>query len=82
MAGDIVRAWKYVPQCCGSLVCHPFQALQPVGKFGGLICLHIAIDQFTDFSRVRRSELAGSHGREHGRDDSRGILSAIDCLAR
>jgi hypothetical protein len=60
------------------LVCHPFQALQSLGKLGGLICLHVAVDQFADLGGVRRRYLAGSHGGKHSRSDGRGILGSID----
>ena len=40
------------PAMPASLAGHPFQPLQALGKFGGLICLHVAIDQFADLGGV------------------------------
>jgi hypothetical protein len=63
------------------LASHPFQALQAFGKFGkfgSLICLHIAIDQFSDFSRVGWGNFASSDRGQNGRHDSRSILGSLD----
>jgi hypothetical protein len=39
-----------------------------LGKFGGPICLHVAIDQFADLDSFRGRHLAGSHAGEHSRE--------------